>query len=80
LECFETLNPKAFSKGQPTISRILGALAASEALQWVLKGEAPIEGKVWITSLEEGVSIHHEVQPTYKCPAHLMEQGAPVTP
>lgn len=80
LECFETLNPKAFSQYQPSVARILGASAASEALQWILKGESPIEGKVWITSLEEGASFQHEVKPSYKCPARLLQEGAPVTP
>lgn len=80
LECFEIMNPKAFSKGQPSAQRMIGAVAASEALQWILKGQSPLEGKVSITSLDSGVSYHHEVQPTYKCPARLLEEGAVVTP
>lgn len=80
LECFETLNPKAFGRGTPAVQRLLGALAASEALQWILKGGTPLENKVWITSLEAGVSFHHEVHPSYKCPALLQEEGSPVTP
>ncbi len=80
LECFEIMNPKAFTKGQPSVQRLMGAMAASEALQWILKGQSPLEGKVWITSLDSGVSYHHEVQPTYKCPARLLEEGAVVTP
>lgn len=80
LECFEIMNPKAFTKGEASLQRMIGAIAASEALQWILKGNSPLEGKVWITSLETGVSFHHEVQPTYKCPARLLEEGAPVTP
>ena len=80
LECFEVMNPKAFSKGDPSLQRMMGAMAASEALQWILTGKSALEGKVWITSMETGVSFHHEVQPTYKCPARLLEEGAPVTP
>jgi hypothetical protein len=80
LECFEIMNPKAFAQGQPSVQRMMGAMAASEALQWILKGQSPLEGKVWITSLDTGVSYHHEVQPTYKCPARLLEEGAVVTP
>ncbi|HTC20872.1 MAG TPA: hypothetical protein VK859_08490, partial [bacterium] len=80
LECFEIMNPKAFSKGQPPVQRMIGAMAASEALQWILKGSSPLEGKVWITSLDTGVSYHHEVHPTYKCSARLLEEGAVVTP
>jgi molybdopterin/thiamine biosynthesis adenylyltransferase len=80
LECFEVLNPKAFAGREPSLQRMIGAMAASEALQWILRGGSPLEGKVWITSLERGISFHHEVQPTYKCPARLLEEGAPVTP
>ncbi len=80
LECFETLNPKAFTRGTPTVQRLLGALAASEALQWVLKGSTPLENKVWVTSLDSGVSFHHEVHASGKCPARLLEEGAVVTP
>lgn len=80
LECFEIMNPKAFSKGDPSLHRMMGAMAASEALQWILNEKSALEGKVWLTSLETGASFHHEVQPTYKCPARLLEEGAPVTP
>ena len=80
LECFETMNPKAFGKGPSSVQRILGAMAASETLQWVLRGESPLEGKVWITSLDGGLSFQHQVQSTYKCPARLLEEGAMVTP
>jgi len=80
LECFEVMNPKAFTKGDPSLHRMMGAMAASEALQWILKEKSPLEGKVWLTSLETGASFHHEVQPTYKCPARMLEEGAPVTP
>lgn len=80
LECFEVMNPKAFTKGTASLQRMIGAMAASEALQWILNGNSPLEGKVWITSLEMGGSFHHEVQPTYKCPARLLEERAPVTP
>ena len=76
VECLEVMNPKAFGKGTPSIQRILGATAASEALQLILKSKSPIENKVWITSLGEGVSIHHEVLPSYKCGAMLLEDGA----
>ncbi|HUO56879.1 MAG TPA: hypothetical protein VMV05_01765 [bacterium] len=55
-------------------------MAASEALQWLLKRESPLETKVWVNSLESGVSFHHEVRPTPKCPAWLLEQGAKITP
>ena len=80
LECFEVMNPKAFSKGEAPLQRMIGAMAASEALQWILEGKSALEGKVWMTSLDTGVSFHHEVQPTYKCPARMLEEGAPVTP
>ncbi|MGH7739118.1 MAG: hypothetical protein ACREL1_03125 [bacterium] len=79
-ECFETLNPKAFNRGDSDARRFLGALAASEVLQWLLKGESPIENKVWITSLDAGLSVHHPVFPSAKCPAGLMDRGAKVTP
>lgn len=90
LDCFEVMNPKAFAPlrqgfagqgtGTTAIQQTIGALAASEALQWILAGKSPLEGKVWITSLASGVSIHHEVRPTYKCHARLIEEGAVVTP
>ncbi len=80
LECFEVLNPKAFAKGSPVIQRFLGAMAAAEALQWILKEESPFENKVWITVVNGAVSLQHELHPTYKCPALLIEEGAPVTP
>lgn len=80
LECFETLNPKVFGKTDSSTAHLLGALAASESLQWILRGETPIDGKVWITSLEEGVSFWHEVKASYKCPARLLEEGAPILP
>lgn len=80
LECFEVMNPKAFSKGEPSLQRMIGAMSASETLQWILTEKSTLEGKVWITSLETGVSFHHDVDPTYKCPARLLEEGAPVTP
>ncbi len=80
LECFEVLNPKAFSRGTKDVQRLLGAVAASEALQWILKEESPILNKVWLTSLEGGLSLHHDVLPTYKCPARLTEEGAEITP
>jgi molybdopterin/thiamine biosynthesis adenylyltransferase len=80
LECFEIMNPKAFSQGKPPVQKMIGAMAASEALQWILKENSPLEGKVWITSLDTGVSYHHEVHPTYKCSARLLEEGAVVTP
>lgn len=101
LECFEVMNPKAFSPlrhpimlselrgtggsggqatDEKTLERMMGAMAASEALQWILKDGSPLEGKVWITSLETGVSLHHEIHPSYKCPALMLEEGATVTP
>ncbi|GEM_PF-1179564 len=80
LECFEVMNPKAFTKGEASLHRMMGAMAASEALQWISNGKSALEGKVWLTSLETGASFHHDVQPTYKCPARLLEEGAPVTP
>lgn len=79
-ECFEVMNPKAFSKGEPEVHRVLGATAASEALQWILSGSSPLLYHVWITSLSEGVSFHHKVQSTPKCPARLGEQGIFYTP
>lgn len=80
LECFEVLNPKAFSKGGHSIDRLLGASAASEVLELILNGDSPLENKVWITALESGLSVKHEVMPTYKCPAKMIEDGAAVTP
>lgn len=80
LECFETLNPKVFTRGEASVERLLGAMAASEALQWILGEKSPLENKVWITSLEAGVSFHHEVVPSYKCPAKMLAEGAKVTP
>jgi hypothetical protein len=80
LECFEALNPKAFSSGEPAVQRLLGAMAASEALQYLLEGGSVLEGKVWVTSLETGVSFRHPVLPSPKCQARLLEEGAQVTP
>lgn len=80
LECFEVMNPKAFSKGGPSLQRTIGAMAASEALQWILAEKSLLEGKVWMNSLETGTSFQHDVQPTYKCPARMLEEGSPVTP
>jgi hypothetical protein len=80
LECFEVLNPKAFSKGSHSVERLLGATAASEALELILNGKSPLENKVWITALESGLSVHHEVLETYKCPAKMIDAGASVTP
>lgn len=80
LECFEVMNPKAFAQGTPTVQRILGAMAVSEALQWVLNEQSPLEGQVWLNSLEEGTSFRHKVLPSPKCPAQLLDEGAAVTP
>lgn len=80
LECFEIMNPKAFNSGSPTVQRLMGSMAASEALQWILKSDTPLENKVWVTSLESGVSFQHEVRPSIKCPALLLEKGAKITP
>jgi hypothetical protein len=80
LECFEVLNPKAFTHGAPVVQRILGQAAASEALLYLLKGESPLANQVWINAFDAGVSMHHEVHPSYKCPAQLADEGATVTP
>lgn len=80
LECFEVQNPKAFTLGSPVIQRLLGQAAASEVLLFLLKGESPLANQVWITSLNAGVSLHHDVVPSYKCPAQLEDEGATVTP
>jgi len=80
LECFEVLNPKAFSKGTSVVQRMVGAAAASETLQWILTGQTALLNQVWITSLETGVSLKHEVHETYKCPALLMAEGIAITP
>jgi hypothetical protein len=80
LECFEVLNPKAFTTGTPALQEMIGAMTASEALLWILKGSSPLEGKVWVNSLGTGVSIHHEVKSSYKCVARMIEEGATVTP
>lgn len=79
-ECFEVLNPKAFNGGTLEAQKLLGALAASELLGWILKGESPLENKVWIASLDEGLSFHHPVTASGKCPAYLTAAGAKVTP
>jgi molybdopterin/thiamine biosynthesis adenylyltransferase len=79
-ECFEIMNPKAFNQGTPEVQRLLGAMAVSEILQWILKQDSPLAGKVWITALDSGVSFYHEVSPAYKCPARLLEEGAKITP
>jgi hypothetical protein len=80
LECFEVMNPKAFAKLGPQVARLLASAAASEALLWLLSGQSPLVGKVWITSLETGVSFHHEVRVSHKCPARLTDEGATITP
>lgn len=80
LECFEVQNPKAFAQGSPVVQRLLGQAAASEALLFLLKDESPLANKAWITSLDAGVSLHHEVVPSYKCLAQLEDEGATVTP
>jgi len=87
LECFEVMNPKVFSSssrrdGLPqgetsSTHRVMGAMAATEALLWILKGESPLEGKVWMTSFEDGSSFQHEVQAAAKCPAALAKEGVP---
>ena len=88
LECFEVSNPKAFSGSAMKITknvefpadRMMGAMAATEALQWILKGESALEGKVWMTSFDDGLSLRHEVHPSSKCPAALAEDGTAATP
>lgn len=80
LECFEVQNPKAFAHGSPEIQRLLGQAVASEALLFLLEGESPLVNKVWINTLNAEVSMQHEVFPSYKCPAQLVDEGAPVTP
>jgi hypothetical protein len=79
-ECFETLNPKVFNEGSPEVQRLLGSVAATELLQWLLTDESPVENKVWIISLNEGLSFHHPVFASLKCPADLIARGAKVTP
>ncbi|HET9870081.1 MAG TPA: hypothetical protein VFR02_06255 [bacterium] len=79
-ECFEVLNPKTFQGGTAETRRLLGALAAAEVLQWLVKGETPLANQVWITSLEGGLSVRHPVEPSAKCPAGLLARGAKVTP
>ena len=80
LECFEVMNPKAFGEPAPGVPRLMAAMAVSEILQFILKSQSPLEGKVWVTYLESGVSFLHEVSPIYKCTARLLAEGAPVTP
>jgi len=80
LECFEVMNPKAFNEPVLGVPRLMAAMGASEVLRYILEGGSSLEGKVWITSLDSGISFQHEVAPSYKCPAKLMEEGAPVTP
>ena len=79
LECFETLNPKSFNKAEKTVQRVLGAAATSEALKILLGEVSPLENKVGITSLKSGFSFRHDVSPSYKCPVHLMDEGAVIT-
>ena len=79
LECFEVMNPKAFAQGTPSVQRILGAMAASEALQWILNEQSPLEGQVWVNSIGEGTSFRHEVRSSPKCPARLLDECAAVT-
>ncbi|HVM33347.1 MAG TPA: hypothetical protein VMU88_09460 [bacterium] len=79
-ECFEGLNPKAFSPGKSETKRLLGALAASEVLRWILKGESPLLDQVHLTLLDAGLSVDHPVFSSPKCPAHLTAAGAKVTP
>ena len=62
------------------MERLLGSVAASETLELILNGSSPLENKVWITALETGISVKHEIIPTYKCPAKMIEDGAKVTP
>lgn len=89
LECFEASNPKAFSvpvgkaaeisAGEFALDRIMGAMAATEALQWILRGTSPLEGKVWMNSFEDGLSLQHEVRASANCPAASSEAGkAPI--
>jgi hypothetical protein len=80
LECFEVLNPKAFSRGSVSVESLMGEAAASEVLKLILNGVSSLENKVWITALETGISVQHEVLPAYKCPARMIEGGAKVTP
>jgi len=80
LECFEALNPKAFNPGATEVERILGAMAASEALQWALTGSSPLAGKLWVHPLSNAPSLYHEVSASPKCPAALADQGVTPTP
>jgi hypothetical protein len=80
LECFEAQNPKAFAHGSPEIQRLLGQAVASEALLFLLEGESPLANKVWINTFDTEISMQHEVIPSYKCPAQLVDEGAPVAP
>jgi adenylyltransferase/sulfurtransferase len=80
LECFETLNPKSFNNAEKAVQRVLGAAAASEALKILLGEGSPLENKVGVTSMKSGFSFRHDVSPSYKCPVHLMDEGAVITP
>jgi hypothetical protein len=81
LECFETLNPKAFkAKGDAPAERFLGAAAATEALLWLLKGSSPLLGRVQFFLPSQGSTLAHPVAPSAKCPALLLSEGAGVTP
>jgi len=81
LECFETLNPKAFKgKASSAAARHLGATAATEALLWLLQGDSPLVGQVRLLLPENGSALSHPVAPSAKCPAKLLSGGAKVTP
>ncbi len=67
-QCFKTLNTKAFGIGNNIIiQKVLAGLMTNEVLQFLIIGTSPIRNKIWITSLESGVTFKHDVYPTYKC-------------
>jgi hypothetical protein len=81
LECFETLNPKAFKQNASSAAaRHLGAIAATEALLWLLQGNSPLVGSVRFLLPSNGSALLHPVVSSAKCPAKLLSEGAKVTP
>ncbi len=68
LECFESNNPKAFLKPEPSWEPVVGAQAAGELLLGLLH-PSPLDDMVWLTSAGNGTSLQHQVVSSSNCAA-----------
>jgi len=69
LECFESNNPKAFLKPDPSWEPVVGAQAAAELLLGLLH-PSPLDDMVWLTSAGNGTSLKHLVVSSSNCAAN----------